>query len=100
MNSRKSQKQEQKIPVKLSKQERELIINKTFAGPDLTDRLRLTSVSSTEPVFRFTLDELDELVGYIAAEANHTKSKRLERELDRLYDRIQDILDTHTDEEE
>jgi hypothetical protein len=98
MDSRKARHQEQKIPLKLTAQERELIINKTLTGPDLTERLKL--VLNRESVFAFTLDELDELVGYIAAEANHTKSKKIQKELDRLYDRIQYILDTHTDEEE
>ncbi len=98
MDSRKTRDQEQKIPLKLTAQERELIINKTLAGPDLTERLKL--VLKSESVFAFTLDELDELVGYIAVEANHTKSKKIQKELDRLYDRIQYILDTHTDEEE
>ncbi len=96
--ARKRIKQGQMIPVKLSEHERGLIINKTLAGPDLTERLEL--VLKRESVFAFTLDELDELVGYIAAEANHTKSKKVQKELDRLYDRIQYILDTHTDEEE
>ena len=98
MDSRKARNQEQKIPLKLTAQERELITNKTLAGPDLVERLKL--VLNRESVFAFTLDELDELVGYIAAEANHTKSKKIQKELDRLYDRIQYILDTHTDEEE
>ncbi len=86
------------VPLKLSEHERELIINKTLAGPDLTERLEL--ILKSESIFAFTLDDLDELVGFIAAEANHTKSKKIQKELDRLYDRIQYILDTHTDEEE
>ena len=99
MNSEKARKRikpGETVPLKLSETERRLIINKTFAGPNLTERLKL--VLNSESVFAFTLDELDELVGYIAAEANHTKSKKIQRELDRLYDRIQYILDTHTDE--
>jgi hypothetical protein len=30
----------------------------------------------------------NDLLGYIAAEANHTKSKKLQKELDALYDRL------------
>ena len=63
MDSRKTRNQEQKIPLKLTAQERELIINKTLAGPDLTERLKL--VLKSESVFAFTLDELDELVDYM-----------------------------------
>ena len=42
-----------------------LLRNKTLAGPDLTERLEL--VLKSESVFAFTLDELDELVGYMPA---------------------------------
>lgn len=63
MNSRKARNQEQKFPLKLTAQERELIINKTLAGPDLTERLKL--VLNRESVIAFTLDELDELVDYM-----------------------------------
>ena len=61
--ARKRIKQGQMIPVKLSEHERGLIINKTLAGPDLTERLEL--VLKSESVFTFTFDELDELVGYM-----------------------------------
>jgi len=93
MPTRKRTKRADTIPLELNKRERELIINKLFAGPDLTDRLRLTSLSGADPIFRFTLEELEELAGYVAAEANHAKSKKLQNELDRLSDRIEDILE-------
>ena len=50
------------------------------------------------PVYRFTLDDLDELAGYVAAEANHAKVKKLETELRRLYSRIADALESYTEE--
>ena len=40
----------------------------------------------------------DKLGGFVAAEANHTKDKRMRKELDRLFDRIQTTLDSYTDE--
>ena len=92
MPTRKRTKRADTIPLKLNKRERELIINKPFAGPDLTDRLRLTPVSGTDPIFRFTLEELEEVTGFVAAEANHAKSKKLQNELDRLCNRIENIL--------
>ena len=48
--------------------------------------------------YRFTLGDLDELAGYIAAEANHAKVKKLERELRRLYARMAEFLESYTDE--
>jgi plasmid stabilization system protein ParE len=42
------------------------------------------------------LDDLDELAGFVAAEANHAKDKKLQKELDQLCDRIQATLDGYT----
>ena len=90
---------DEKIPLRLSQRERQLIIEKTFAPDELTLRLRLVQVEGKAPIYRFTLDELDELAGYVAAEANHAKSKKLENELDRIFNRIDDLLGRYTDEE-
>ena len=54
--------------------------------------------TSRLPFYRFTLDDLDELAGYVAAEANHAKDKKLEKDLRRLYSRIADVLESYTDE--
>jgi hypothetical protein len=43
------------------------------------------------------LDDLDELVGSIAAEANHAKNKVLQEQLDQLCDRIESVLSKYTD---
>ena len=50
------------------------------------------------PIYRFTLDDLDELAGYVAAEANHAKDTKLEKQLHRLYARIAAVLESYTDE--
>jgi len=51
-----------------------------------------------KPFYPFTLDDLDELARYVAAEANHAKVKKLEKELHQLYGRIADVLESYTDE--
>jgi hypothetical protein len=86
----------ERVSLELNKRERDLIIKHTFAGNNLTDRLRLLPSPGKRPVYRFTLDDLDELVGYVAAEANHAKVKKLEKELRRLFWRIADVLDSYT----
>ena len=50
-------------------------------------------------VYRFTLGELDDLAGYVAAEANHAKEKKLKKLLARLFGRIQAVLESYTDED-
>jgi hypothetical protein len=48
-------------------------------------------------VFHFTLDELDELTGDVAAEANHAKNKVLQEQLYQLCERIEAVLSRYTD---
>ena len=89
-----------KVALELSDRERDLIMKHTFAGDELTDRLRIVTKPGEPPLYRFTLDDLDELAGYVAAEANHAKVKKLEKELRRLYARIAAVLESYTDEDD
>ena len=88
----------EKVALQLSDRECQLIVKHTFAGDELTRRLRIVPRSGEAPVYRFTLDDLDELAGYVAAEANHAKAKKLEKELRRLYGRIATVLESSADE--
>lgn len=88
---------DEKVPLKLSQRERELILEHTFADDELIAPLRDTPASSKASVYSFTLDDLEELMGYVAAEANHAKDKKLQRELDHLFERMQTGLESYTD---
>ena len=88
-----------KVSLKLNDRERELILNHSFADEELTGRLRVVPRPNEPPVYRFTLDEWDELAGYVAAEANHSRKKKLQKEWDQLYARIAGVLESHTDED-
>lgn len=90
---------DEKVPVELNDRERELILKHSLADEELTGRLRLAPKPNEPPICHFTLDELDELVGYVAAEANHAKDKKLQKEWDRLYARLAEVLDAYTDED-
>jgi hypothetical protein len=90
----------QEVPLKLSARERELILEHTFADDELTAPLRVTPTSKHASVYSFTLDDLEELMGYVAAEANHAKDKKLQKELDRLFERMQTVLESYTDEDD
>ena len=63
----------------------------------LTNRLRIAPQPGQRPVFHFTLNELDKLVGDVAAEANHAKNKVLPERLDQLCERIEGVLSRYTD---
>lgn len=83
--------------MELNDRERGLILNHSLADPELTDRLRVVPTPDEPPMYHFTLDDLDELAGYVAAEANHAKDKKLQKEWDRLYARLADVLESYTD---
>ena len=51
------------------------------------------SVSDGGVVLRGDLDDLDELVGYIAAEANHEGDRRRQRRLDAAFDVLRDVIE-------
>ena len=87
----------QMVPVKLSARDRKLIIEHTMVGPEITKPLEQVPPEAGAVNFGFTLADLDELLGYIAAEANHCKSKKLEKELDGLYDRLKDVMESYDD---
>ena len=92
-------KPDETVPLELNERERELIQN-TFADDDLTGRLRVVLKTGERPVFRFTLDDLDELAGFVASEANHAKNKKQQKEWDHLYDQIKAVLEGYTDQDD
>ena len=89
---------EERVPVRLSIRDRELILNHTLADPELTDRLESAVPVRSRITAYYTLYELEYLQGFIAAEANHAKTKKIQRELDKLYDRIKKVEDSYVDE--
>jgi hypothetical protein len=98
--ARKRIRPDEKIPLELSDHERELILKHTFAGDELIGRLRIVPKPAESPIYGFTLDDLDDLAGYVAAEANHAKNKKLQKELQALYNRIAAVLESYTDQED
>lgn len=47
-----------------------------------------------------SLDDIEEIQGCVAAEANHTKNLKLQKELDRVFKKLQVFLDTYDDQGE
>lgn len=80
------------IDVWLTLAERELILDYTLADDYLVARLRVEKQTAhTKVVVKYTPDELNELLEFIAAAANHTEDRGLEHRLDNLYDRLEYI---------
>jgi len=86
----------EKVPLKLNATERKLVVE------DLTclDRNYVEIIRNTptgKPVM-MTLDDLDDFGGYIAAEANHCDDQKKEKKLDAVFEKVQRLLDSYTDE--
>ncbi|MGB5834992.1 MAG: hypothetical protein WBG92_23820 [Thiohalocapsa sp.] len=85
------------VEVLFTPHERDLVIEETFAGPNLSKRLKLASVAGEKPAVRYTLDDLDEPVGFLAAAANHAEDAKLQDELDGLFGRLRDEMESYDD---
>ncbi len=88
----------QRVPVKLSPRDRELIIEYAMLDQSLIEHLEKAAPDAGVVAFEYTLDHLDALLGTIAAEANHCKSKKLQRELDGITDRVKTVMESYDDE--
>ncbi|MEE8202011.1 MAG: hypothetical protein V3R29_12695 [Candidatus Acidoferrales bacterium] len=97
MKKRKKIPYETKLPVTLTLRERDLIRDETFCDPDFA---RLAVVEGKAIRVDLSLDDIEEIQGYVAAEANHTKIKKLQKELDQLFGKLQLYLDTYDDQDE
>jgi len=89
--------EDQPIDVPFTVHERTLILDHAFPDLDLADRLAAADQQNGQLHVPFTLYDIEELCGYIAAAANHTKDKRLHRELQRLFKRLSDLMEGHDD---
>jgi uncharacterized Zn finger protein len=86
-----------KLPVTLTLRERDLIRDETFCDHDFA---KCAVVDGTGISVDLSLDEIEEIQGYVAATANHTRHAKLRKELDRLFDKLQAFLDTYDDQGE
>ena len=87
----------ERVVVKITPRQGVLIAEHTFADPELTEPLRLAETKGGKLLVRITLDELDELRGYVAAEANHAENKKLKRELDDLFQHLTGTMESYDD---
>jgi hypothetical protein len=86
----------EKVELKLTEAEWALLLD---ARHGLTEQIR-DVVSGTPPgkPVMIALDDLEILEGHVAAEANHTKDKKLQKQLDAISEMMLSVLDQHGDE--
>ena len=77
---------EAQISMTLTARELELLRDETFADPEYADRF---GESRGRCVAGFTASELDDILGHVAAAANHAPRAKLREELEALYERLE-----------
>ena len=87
-----------KIQLLLSTDEVADIRDHTFLDPDIVS----DGIVQNSGMLRFdwSLDEIEEIQGYIAASANHCDERKLKKRLGRLIDIFQGLLDSFDDQGE
>ena len=84
-----------KLPVLLSRRQVELVTDHTFVDHSA---LSHGLVKGADVLFQLSLDDIEEIQGYVAAEANHTDNQKLQKELQRLWSHFQQFLDSYDDQ--
>lgn len=85
----------QPVPLALSAAEKSLLVEALLCLEDDLAKT-ISETPSNEPV-PLSLDDLDGLADHIAAEANRTQDKRLKNRLDRIFKRIDTLLDSYVE---
>lgn len=86
-----------KIPVVLTLKERDIIRDMTVGVPDFG---KLGIVEGKNIKLLMSLDDIEDVQGYVAAEANHTLNKILQKQLDKIFEKFQVFLDRYDDQED
>ncbi len=84
-----------RLPVYFTEQEVADIREHTFADPEFGS---FAVLEGSRLRFNLSLDDIEELQGNVAAEANHTENKQLQRRLDRIFEKLQTFLDKYDDQ--
>jgi repressor LexA len=87
------------VAFRLTRQERDLIVERTLVDAEIEGRLRNAMSTGSDLIVDLTLDDVDDLAGHVAAGANHCSEARVRRALDAVYDRLANVEDTLTDED-
>ena len=74
----------------LTTHDRDLILDRTLVDGRPRERIEVAPTAGPHKVVvRLTPDDLNDLLEWIAAAANHAEEPGLEKELDALYGRVQ-----------
>ncbi len=86
-----------KLPVVLTLKERDIIRDKTLGDPNFGN---IGVVEGKSIKLMKSLDDIEDVQGYVASEANHTDDKILQKQLDKIFDKLQVFLDRYDDQQD
>ena len=86
-----------KLPVHFTTEECNLIREHTFYDPNFGN---LALADNDGMRLEMTLDDIEDLQGYVAAESNHCDDPKLEKKLDAIFDKLQQFLDVHEEKDD
>ncbi|MBL7198267.1 MAG: hypothetical protein ISS47_09235 [Candidatus Omnitrophica bacterium] len=78
----------QEISFLLHKQELELLKEIIIINEEIEESIERARLEGDKYRLKFSYDDLDELLGFLAAAANHEKSEKKQKKIDSLYDRL------------
>jgi hypothetical protein len=85
----------QKIMVTFTLKERDLILNCMVLENHIIKMFKIAVIKNNQISIHLTIDELEDLLGYIAAEANHSDDRKLVNRLEKLYDKLDELVLLH-----
>jgi hypothetical protein len=87
-----------KLRLQFSDEERRLILDDRTISMGLTEKQMKALEKAKRPELSMTLADWDDFMGYVASASNHARDgSKLQRRADALSDRIQLLLQTHTE---
>ena len=96
--NRKDSASNDEIPLKLTKRERDLLLAEAGRGLGIEQELRTLAPEGGKYVLRLILEDWEEVAGFLTRRAAQAGEPKRVDELDRLIDRIEDLVDEHFDE--
>ena len=94
MNSLAADPDEQPKLIQFDLEDRDTILSLYTVELDIENRFKLATLKGKGILVQLNAYDLDELLGSIAAVANHEKDSKLRRKLDALYYRVNEKLET------
>lgn len=81
----------EKVVLKVTLEQADLVVEQTLIDDYLLAIIHRAKARDGIVSVRCTLDDLEQLAGYVAAKANHTKDKKLQKQFDAISETIDQL---------